>query len=95
MLFFHTIVIVGVVITTSKPLSMLIGNYISLNCSPIVPTSEDSYTWTHMDTSTILEEDTRILTFPGISVEELGTYRCSVSLDANSHAEVTLSSASE
>lgn len=89
---------VGVVITASKPLSVLIGNYISLNCSPIVPTSEDIYTWTHMDTSTVLEEDTNILTFPSISVEELGTYRCSVSLDANtqvSNAEVTLTSASE
>ena len=82
-------------ITPSKPPSVLLGDYISLNCSPIAPTSEDiSYTWTHLNTSTVLGETSNILTFPRISLEQLGTYRCTVS-STSGGAEITITSASK
>lgn len=85
---------VDLIITASKPLSVLLGDYIALNCSPIFPTREElSYTWTHLNTSTVLQETSNILRFPRISMEELGTYRCSVS--PTDVAEVTITSASK
>ena len=82
-------------ITPSKPPSVLLGDYISLNCSPVAPTSEDiSYTWTHLNTSTVLGETSNILTFPRISLEQLGTYRCTVS-STSGGAEITINSASK
>ena len=82
-------------ITSSKALSVLLGDYLSLNCSLTNHTSGDlTYMWTHVDTSTILQETSGILTFPRISEEELGTYRCNV-LGANDDAEVNITSASK
>ena len=82
-------------ITPSKDLSVLLGDYISLNCSPVVPSSEDlTYTWTHLDS--ILEEDSSILTLSSVSMEELGTYSCNISSPSSSgSARVTITSASE
>lgn len=84
-------------ITSSKALSVLLGDYLSLNCSPTNHTSisvDLTYTWTHVDTSTTLQETSGILTLPRISEEELGTYRCSVP-GANDDPEVTITSASK
>lgn len=41
--------------------------------------AELTYTWTHFDSLTVLDENSNILTLPRISEEELGTYQCSIS----------------
>ncbi len=86
-----------VVIIPSKPLSVLLGDYISLNCVPIIPTSEEiSYTWSHLDISTVLNVTSSILTFPSISMEQLGTYRCTAPAAVSlTGAEVIITSSSE
>lgn len=48
---------IALTITPSKPLAVLLGVYIPLNCSPILPIrGEITYTWTHFITSTVLED---------------------------------------
>ena len=95
MIFFLVAIHIDVTITPSKDLSVLLGDYISLNCSPVVPSSEDfTYTWTHLDS--ILEEDSTILTLSSVSMEELGTYSCYISSPSSSgSAQATITSASE
>ena len=92
---YFVIVFIDVTITPSKNLSVLLGDYISLNCSPVVQSSEDlTYTWTHLDRT--LEENSSILTLSSVSTEELGTYSCNIDSPSSSDsAQVTITSASE
>ena len=85
-------------IIPSKSPSVLLGDYISLNCSSSDFFRADAYIWVHEGNSITLAEgaDASILTLPRISAEQLGTYRCMVfNSFFDTTAEVTLTSASE
>ncbi len=88
-----------VTITSSKPFSVLIGDYISLVCSLNSSSSfrrPSTFTWFHINSSSILTEALDTLTLPSISLDQLGVYQCNASNSGFSgSAEVTLDSASE
>ena len=49
--------------------------------------------WTHLNSSTILEETSGILTLPRISLSQLGTYRCTATAtEIRGSVDITLES---
>lgn len=85
------------IITPSKSLSVLLGDYISLTCSHIDENLDISYTWVHFNATMefrVLSENSSMLIFPRIMEEDLGRYGCS-SLDLAEFALVDITSASE
>ena len=93
-LYFIVLLSIVVTITPSKPPSVLIGDYISFNCSPNnISFTNVSFMWTHLNSTTILEETSGILTLQRISQSQLGTYRCTVTAtEIRGSADITLES---
>ena len=92
-------------ISASKSLSVLLGDYISLNCSTTSSAGGEDlgFLWLHCDSSSIAQEaeplrtTSNILTLSHVTTEQLGGYLCAVITESGTDfgtAEVAITSAS-
>ena len=81
-------------INSSKPLAVLLGDYISLTCSSTSITSlQLSYSW-ELNGTILMGETSDTLVLPHVSQDRLGTYSCTASLSSvSASTAVTITSA--
>ena len=80
-----------VFLTVSKPLPLVLGDYVTLSCSHDNSTNDQiDYSWYHNNTI-LLNQTTPTLVLPGVTRQDLGEYRCEVTnLPFSGSATITI-----
>ena len=83
--------VLNVNLTVSKPLPLVLGDYVTLSCSHDNSTNDQiDYSWYHNNTI-LLNQTTPTLVLPGVTRQDLGEYRCEVTnLPFSGSATITI-----